>query len=76
MMTIPAALAIPLTAPLGLGAGMGIMGLIGLTVVGAGFGVLIARILADCPTDGAPRDTTAPDPLPSHRSLQALRQAA
>lgn len=76
MMTIPAALAIPLTTPLGLGAGMGIMGLIGLAAVAAGFGVLIARMLADGTTDGAPRDTTAPDPLPSHRSLHALRQAA
>ncbi|HEV7730624.1 MAG TPA: hypothetical protein VGR62_00615 [Candidatus Binatia bacterium] len=76
MMTIPAALAIPFTAPLGLGAGMGVMGFIGLAVVGTGFTVLIARMLADCTTDGTPRDTTAPDPLPNHRSLQSLRQAA
>lgn len=76
-MMIPAAVAVPLTAPaLTLGAGFGSLTLLGLAAVTVVFGVLIARLAADCPTDGAPRDTFTPDASPRRRPLALLREAA
>jgi hypothetical protein len=77
IMMIPAAVAVPLsTSSLMLGPGIGILGLLGLVSVALGFGVLIARLVTDCPPDGAPRDSYSPDASPRRRNLALLREAA
>lgn len=74
-MTIPAAVAVPLTAPaLTLGPAFGILTLLGLAAVTLAFGVLIVRLAGGSPAGGAPRDTSTPDAR--GRSGALLREAA
>lgn len=76
-MTIPAALAVSLTAPtLTVGSGFGVLALLGLTAVALVFGVLIARLAADCPAARTPGDTFTPDASARRRGLALVREAA
>jgi hypothetical protein len=76
-MTIPAAFAVSLTAPtFTVGSGFDVLGLLGLTAVALVFGVLIARLAADCPTTRTPSDTFTPDASSRRRGLALLREAA